>query len=35
LLFQLTLRIIELVINGYKWFLLPLDIYSDTSYNKP
>jgi len=29
-----TLRIIEMVVNGYEWFLLPLDIYSDTKQDK-
>jgi len=24
-----------MVVNGYEWFLLPLDIYSDANYNKP
>jgi hypothetical protein len=35
LLFQSTLRIIEMVVNGYEWFLLPLDIYRGTNHDKP
>jgi len=35
LLFQSTLRITEMVVNGYEWLLLPVGIYRETYHDKP